>query len=211
MKTTLYFATVVAILSCLGVATQPTYGQAFASRVAVIDVQYILKNYGPLKAKVEEVQRDLTAFRQWVEDQKKLIRLESSKLTQYKTGSPEYKQTEERIAEMQLRLRLDGAKREAALMEKEAKAYHTAYETMERVVTDTAVRNQIGLVLRFSRDKIDPTNSKAIMYNISRSVVFNNDSLDITKIVLDGMHRDIGISKNDINPSPRPAIPGRNY
>lgn len=199
MKTTLYFATVVAVLFSLGFATQSTYGQAVGTRVAVIDVPYILKNYPPFKAEVEKIQKDIADFRRWVTEEQKTIRLEKERLGTFNVGSPEYKQTEERIAEMQLRMRLEGAKREKQFMEDEAKAYLNSYKRMESVVADFAFRNQIGLVLRFSREDIDPANNKSIMVGVNRLVVFQN-RLDISEIILDAMPRDVADNTVPVGP-----------
>lgn len=205
MKTTLYFATLVAVLFSLGFVTQSTYGQTGGTRVAVIDIPYILKSYGPFKSQRDQFKKDRDGLRRWAATETEKIRGEMSKLQQYKTGSPDYKQTEERIAEMQLRLRLDGAKREKALIEKETQAYYETYKQIERVVADFAFRNQIGLVLRFNREDIDPANNNSIMQGINRLVVFQN-RLDITDIVLEALPR---VDVADERGRPGPPIPPR--
>jgi len=183
VKTILYFATVVAVLSSLGFVTQSTYGQAAGTRVAVIDVPYIFKNYTGFKAEVEKIQKDMNAFRQWVAEENQKIRAETKKLELYKTGSAEYKQTEEEIARMQMTHRLEGAKREREFMEREAKLYFDLYKRIEAAVADFALRNQIGLVLRFSGEDIDPADRKSIMLGVNRQVVYQS-RLDITSIIL---------------------------
>ncbi|MBC8870984.1 MAG: OmpH family outer membrane protein [Planctomycetes bacterium] len=183
MKTILYFATVVAVLLSLGFVTQSTYGQAVGTRVAVIDVPYIFKNYTGFKAEVEKVQQDINTFRRWVAEEQKKIRDETKKLELYKTGSAEYKQTEEEIARMQMNHRLEGAKKEREFMEREAKLYYDLYKRIEAAVADFALRNQIGLVLRFSGEDIDPTDRKSIMLGVNRPVVYQS-RLDITDIIL---------------------------
>lgn len=204
MKTTLYFATLVAVLFSLGFVTQSTYGQTPGTRVAVIDIAYILKTYEPFKAQRDQSKKDRDDLRRWAATETEKIRAEMSKLQQYKTGSPEYKQTEERIAEMQLRLRLDGAKREKALIEKDTQAYYATYKQIERVVADFAFRNQIGLVLRFNREDIDPTNNDSIMRGINRLVIFQN-RLDITDIVLENLPRvQVSDRRGDSGPPPIP-------
>lgn len=188
MKTTLCFATVVAVLFSLGFATQSSYGQTAGTRVAVIDIPYILKNYQPFKDELEKSQKNHADLRRWAAEEGQKIRAEMSKLQQYKAGSPEYKTAEERIAEMQLRLKLEGAKREKAFIEAEAQAYYATYKKIEGVVADFAFRNQISLVLRFSREDINSADTRSIMSGVNRFVVFQN-RLDITDLVKDALDR----------------------
>ncbi len=188
MKTTLCFATVVAVLFSLGFTTQSSYGQTAGTRVAVIDIPYVLKNYDPFKAELENSQKNHGELRKWAAEEGQKIRAEMGKLQQYKAGSPEYKAAEERIAEMQLRLKLDGAKREKAFIEAEAQAYYATYKKIEGVVSDFAFRNQIGLVVRFNREDINSADTRSIMSGVNRFVVFQN-RLDITDLVLDALNR----------------------
>jgi len=203
VKITLSLATVVAALFSLGFATQSSYGQSVGTRVAVIDIPYILKNHAPFKTELEQAQKNRVDLRRWANDENQKIRGEISKLQQYKTGSPENKQAEESIAEMQLRLRLQLAKREKESIEAEAQAYYRTYKQIERVVADFAFRNQIGLVLRFSSEDIDPANTNSIMSGVNRFVVFQN-RLDITDIVLEALPR---AELSDTRGKGRPAIP----
>jgi Skp family chaperone for outer membrane proteins len=208
VKTTLYSATLVAVLFSLGFATQSTYAQTAGTRVAVIDIPYILKSYPPFKAELEKSQKNLNDHRRWQGEENQKIRAEMGKLRQFKTGSPEYKAAEEGIAEMQLRLRLESAKREKAFVEAEAQAYYNTYKKIESVVADFAFRNQIGLVVRFNREEIDPANTRSIMSGVNRFVVFQN-RLDITDLVLDALVRQTErLSNNNRGPS-KPAIPPR--
>jgi len=102
-----------------------------------------------------------------------------------------------------LRLRLQLAKREKESIEAEAQAYYRTYKQIERVVADFAFRNQIGLVLRFSSEDIDPANTNSIMSGVNRFVVFQN-RLDITDIVLEALPR---AELSDTRGKGRPAIP----
>ena len=213
MKTILYYATVVAVLFSLGFATQSAHGQGAGTRVAVIDVPYIFKNYAGFKGEVEKVQRDINAFRQWVAEEQQKIRGETKKLELYKTGSAEYKEAEESIARMQMTHRLEGAKKEREFMEREAQLYYDLYKRIEAAVADFALRNQIGLVLRFSGEDIDPTDRKSIMLGVNRPVVYQS-RLDITTMILE-KYIETGFQAT---PAPipvtnhtRPQIPSRKY
>ena len=211
MRTSLTCAVALAVLFTAGLASRPAFGQAQAggTMVVVIDIPLIFKNHERFKAAINDIKKDIDDYKAWMTDQQKGIRAEAEKLEQFRPGTPEYKTQEEAIARKNVDLQMEGAKRQKAFMEAEAKVYYNTYKEIERAVEDFATRNSIQLVLRYSSEEIDATKRESIMQGINRAVVYQN-RLDITDLIArrlnEGTPRQADTRSN---PAVQPAIPGR--
>jgi len=188
VKTMLCPAVLTAALLACGLAASPSYGQTSGTAVAVIDVPYIFKNHLRFKQQIEDIKKDIDAYKDVVTQQQTQLRTETEKLNQFKPGTPEYKTVEENIARMRVNFQLDSAKRQKEFMEQEAKIYFNVYKEIEAAVADFAVRNRIALVLRYSAEDMDPAKRESIMQGINRMVIYQN-RLNITDLILDTLNR----------------------
>lgn len=209
MRTTICTATVVATLVCWGLAASPAAAQT-GTNVAVIDIPYIFKNFTRFKQAIDDIKKDIDGYKEYVNEQQKLLRAETDKLELYKAGTKEYKDVEESIAKLKMGVQLESAKRQRDFMEREAQVYFNAYHEVEAAVADFATRNRIGLVLRYNGEEMDPTQRDSIMQGINRMIVYQN-RLNITEIILEQLER--GTPPTPAVPAAtRPVIPGRpNY
>ena len=187
MKTTLCSATVVAVLCFVGFATQTmraqsSRGQATGTNVAVIDIARIIREYPPLQKAASETRRSAVTLRKWTEDQQLKIRHEQMKLTDFRPNSLEYKQSEEHLAKMAIDLKLEAARRQREILERESKAYYDFCMRIREAVSRLAERERIGLVLRYNSSEIDPTDFRSVQDGILRQVVYQN-GLDITPMI----------------------------
>jgi len=188
VKTSLCSAALAAALLACGLAAGPSYAQTGGTAVAVIDVPYIFKNHVRFKQQIEDIKKDIDAYKEVVTQQQTQLRTESEKLNQWKAGTKEYKDVEENIARMRVNFQLESAKRQKEFMEQEAKIYFNVYKEIEAAVADFAGRNRIGLVLRYSAEDMDPTKRESIMQGINKMVIYQN-RLNITDIILDTLNR----------------------
>ncbi len=188
VKTTLCPAALAAALLACGLAASPSFGQTSGTSVAVIDVPYIFKNHLRFQQQIEDIKKDIDAYKEVVTQQQTQLRTETEKLNQFKPGTPDYKTVEENIARMRVNFQLESAKRQKEFMEQEAKIYFNVYKEIEAAVADFAVRNRIGLVLRYSAEEMDPAKRESIMQGINRMVIYQN-RLNITDLILDTLNR----------------------
>jgi Skp family chaperone for outer membrane proteins len=215
VKTTFGFAALAAVMLAVASHTTPVYGQAAPTSAAVIDIPYIFKNHIRFQQAIDDIKDDINAYKDFVKQEEQKIRAEAEKASQYKPGTREYKTIEENVARMKVELQLEGAKRQKDFMEREARAYFTAYQEVEAAVAEFAVRNRVNLVLRYSGEAMDPTKRESIMQGINRFVVYQ-DRLNITDLVLDMVNRgtpqsqQTNVSNRTQQPAPSgPAIPRR--
>jgi hypothetical protein len=73
-------------------------------------------------------------------------------------------------------------------LEREAKIYFTTYQEVSNAVKFVAERNNIGMVLRFNGDPIDPQQREDVMRAIMQPIVYQNN-VDITPDVLALLNR----------------------
>lgn len=208
VRTSLCSAALAAVVLACGFAS-PAFGQASGTAVAVIDVPYIFKNHVRFQQQIEDIKKDIDAYKDVVTQQQTQLRTESERLNQYKSGTREYKEVEENIARLRVEFQLDSAKRQKEFMEREAKVYFNVYREVEAAVADFAGRNRIGLVLRYSADDMDPSKRESIMQGINRMVIYQN-RLNITDIILDTLNRGTpAAAPSTATPGVAPPIPRR--
>jgi Skp family chaperone for outer membrane proteins len=211
VKTSLCSAALAAALLACGLAANPAYGQTGGTAVAVIDVPYIFKNHVRFQQQIEDIKKDIDAYKEVVTQQQTQLRTESEKLNQFKPGTKEYKDAEENIARMRVEFQLDSAKRQKEFMEREAKIYFNVYKEVEAAVADFATRNRVGLVLRYSAEDMDPSKRESIMQGINRFVIYQN-RLNITDLILDTLNRGTPAAApgaSTATPAIAPPIPRR--
>jgi len=188
VRSIICLATAVAILVGSGFATSEVCGQTAGTNMVVIDIPYIFKNHTRFKAAIDDIKKDIDAYKKFMTDQQTQIRAEREKLGQYKPGTTEYKRIEEQIARMSMEIQLEGAKRQKDFMEREAQEYYKTYKELQDAVAEFAGRNGISLVLRYNSQEIDPSKRESIMQGVNGMVVYQN-GLNITELILDRINR----------------------
>lgn len=199
MRTTQNIATIVAGLFLAAQLSHPSYGQAHrepgrqASRssgspVAVADISYIFKNHDRFKQSMERMKQEVRAIEEKLKSRHQEIDSLRSKLNQFRPGTTEYKTTEADIAQRQASLQADTQIKRKDFLEKEAQVYYDIYMDVAAEIKAFADNHGIGLVLRFSGDKIDPTNRASVLQGVNRPVVYQRN-LNITYDILDRLKR----------------------
>ena len=201
-------AAVAAVLLSLGLSANQAYGQAAPTSAAVIDIPYIFKNHIRFQQAINDIKKDIDAYQEVLKQEQQKIRVEAEKASQFKAGTQEYKQIEERVARMRVEGQLEAAKRQKDFMEREARAYFTAYKDVEAAVQEFAARNRVTLVLRYSGEDMDPTKRESIMQGINRFVVYQ-DRLNITEMVLEMVNRGTPSGTPGMAKPTAPSIPTR--
>jgi Skp family chaperone for outer membrane proteins len=165
------------------------YANAQKYKVAVVDITYIFKEHLRFKQQIEAMQARMQAMEKEFGDQRNAIAKKEEQLrTTYKAGSEDYKRLDAEIIQMKadFGIKVDRAQKE--FMEDEANLYFQTYQEVHSVITTFAKTYDIGLVLRFQGDKIDPALRRDIISGINRPVVYQN-AIDITPFVLQMVNR----------------------
>ena len=177
-------------------ANAPRYGYA------VVDITYIFKNFAKFNSQMEGMKTAMEAADSQLKADRDTVASKEQMREQYNPGSPEFKQVDEEIARLKAEFQLKAGKIRRDFLEREAQVYYSTFNEVSNAVQYYAQQHNIGMVLRFNGDSIDPNNREDILRAINKPVVFQNN-VDITPDVLALLNR-------GGTPSGSPATPAQN-
>ncbi len=192
MRTLLRLSTIsaaIGLVSFSALATSAVAQQASpsanASRfgIAVVDVSYIFKNYAQFKNAMETMKTDIQSAEAKLKTEGQSLEALAEKAKSYQPSSDEFKQIDEEVARKKADLSIKMGRIRKDFQEREAKVYYDTYVQVRNMVQYYAQQNNIGLVLRFNGDQINPNNPKAVLSGINQLVVSQNN-IDITPDIL---------------------------
>lgn len=163
-------------------ANAPRYGYG------VVDITYIFKNYARFNQQMEGMKSAMESADSQLKQDRDTVASKEQMREQYNPGSPEFKQVDEEIARLKAEFQLKAGKIRRDFMEKEAQVYYNTFLEVTNAVQYYAQQHNIGMVLRFNGDSIDPNNREDILRAINKPVVFQNN-VDITPDVLALLNR----------------------
>ncbi len=158
-------------------ANAPRYG------IAVVDISYIFKSYPSFTASIEALKKEMeTADGQLKADRDRLAQMEEQR-NALKPGTDDFKRLDEDLARQKADFSIKQGTVRRDFLEREAKIYYTTYQEVSGAVRYFAQQNNIGMVLRFNGDPIDPNQREDVMRAIMQPIVHQNN-IDITPEVL---------------------------
>ena len=193
----------------LSAFAQQTSPSANVSRfgIAVVDVSFVFKKYSHFTSAMESLKQEMQATDVQLKGDRDAIQAKEEKARQYNPSAPEFKQLDEEIARLKADLQLKVGRARKDILEREAKVYYQTYMEVTQAVQYYSQQNNLGLVLRFDGDPIDPNNPKAILQGINKTVVHQN-AIDITPDVLALLNK--GGAPTGSAPSASARQPSRN-
>jgi Skp family chaperone for outer membrane proteins len=182
-------------------APNPAGANAAKYNIAVVDISYIFKNHQRFKTTMESMKKEMEGIEADLKaDREKIAALEQER-NSFGAGTADYKQRDEEVARQMAEFQLKMGKLRKDFLEREAKVYYQTYLEVVDAVKYYAKRQNIGLVLRFNGDPIDPNRRDDVLREINKPVVVQ-DQIDITGDILVLLNRD------QQNSTPNPAQPG---
>jgi Skp family chaperone for outer membrane proteins len=158
---------------------------ANASRfgIAVVDISYIFKSYPSFTQQIEALKVKMTeADNALKADRDRLVRMEEERNT-LKPGTDQFKQLDEQLAHQKAEFSIKQGTVRRDFLEQEAQIYYRTYTQVSDAVKNYAQQNNIGMVLRFNGDQIDPQQREDVMKLIMQPIVHQNH-IDITPDVI---------------------------
>jgi Skp family chaperone for outer membrane proteins len=169
--------------------TNPAGANAAKFGIAVVDIPYIFKNYSRFRATSEGMKKEMETIDANVKAERASITQAEQKRNSLNVGTPDYKLADEELARMMAEFQLKTSKLQKDFMERQAKLYYQTYLEVVAAVNTYAKSQNIGLVLRFNGEDVDPNNRQQVMNDINKHVVIQNQ-IDITPDVLLLLNRD---------------------
>jgi Skp family chaperone for outer membrane proteins len=172
-------------------APNPAGANASKYGIAVVDIPYIFKEYRKFQATSESMKKEMEKIDADVKAERANIAKTEQQRNTYNVGSAEYKKLDEELARMMAEFQLKTSKLQKDFMERQAKLYYQTYLEVVDAVNVYAKSHNIGMVLRFNGEPVDPNRREDVMRDINKQVVIQ-DRIDITPDVLMLLNRDSG-------------------
>lgn len=192
-KTAVRCLAAVAVLSTLGLlyAQAPSQAGSNAAKynIAVVDISYIFKKHERFKATMDSMKKEMETIETELKADREKIAQQEQQRNAFNPGSAEFKQMDEEIARQMAEFNLKMGKLRKDFLEREAKVYYQTYLEVVDAVKYYAKRQNIGLVLRFNGEPVDPNRRDDVLREINKPVVVQ-DQIDITPDILALINRD---------------------
>lgn len=172
-------------LSATVMGQSPAASSAAAgTRIAVIDVGYVVKNHPNIKQQQTQIRNLIKAAQDEMIKRREALVKEAEKLKEFKEGSPEFNKLQEQLLREETQLKLDMSRKEKEFDEVEAKMAIDFYKQLQTLITRMAEHYQIDLVLRSNREEPDLKQPATIQMALEKGVVYSKPTLDMTDAVL---------------------------
>ena len=157
---------------------------AAATRIAVIDVGFIVKNHPTIKQQQTKIRDQVKAAQEDLVKRRENLVKDAEQLKDLKEGSPQFNQVQEKLAGQEAQLKLDMVRKEKELDGIEATMAIGFYKELQTLITSVAEHNQIDLVLRSNREEPNLNQPQSIQMALEKGVVYSKPTLDMTDLVL---------------------------
>ena len=211
-KRTVFAVAAVAALSTIGLlhaqAPNPAGANASKYSIAVVDISYIFKNHSRFRTTMDSMKKEMEGIETELKaDREKIAQAEQQRNT-YNVGTAEHKKMDEEVARLMAEFNLKMGRLRKDFLEREAKVYYQTYLEVVDAVKYYAKRQNIGLVLRFNGEPVDPNRRDEVLREINKPVVVQ-DQIDITPDVLVLLNRDQpSAGQGTAQPDTRQPAPG---
>lgn len=211
MRNPLLFAAVAACLSALNLPIPSAFAQgpvptAQRATVVVLDVGAVFKQHNRFEQQMEIMKKEVADFENYIRQERdRVVKLNES-LKDYNPGTPNYKQLEKQITQLQSDLQVEMQLKRRRFMEQEAKLYFNVYTEVKNAVAWFANEYGISLVLRYNSEDIDPSDRQSVLAGVNSPIVFQRE-LDITAHIIKKVNEGSLTPGVRENIGRRPALP----
>ncbi|MCR4415807.1 MAG: signal peptide peptidase SppA [Thermoguttaceae bacterium] len=189
MKSPILAVLSVAVLNLVlasrsGLPGEPTAPPSGA-KVAVLDVNEVLRHHPALKAQLVELRADTARADEVFKRQRDELAELGRKLEGLTPGTAEHSALKEQIAQRQAALTAEGELQQKEFARREAQLYQRYYDQVVAVVDEYAREHGLSVVLRADGGAPKSGAPGDVLRNLSRSVVWTAKDLDITPQIIE--------------------------
>ncbi len=162
-------------------AAAPTY-------IAVVDVGYVLKNHPTMKTEIESIETRMKAADDTMSAKRDSILKQMEQLREkYTEGTADYEREEKAIAAQDTEFRLELVKMRKEFDSSRANVLVKVYSDITSLVKYASDNMGIQVVMRVTREKMDPTKPETVQMVMSQDVLHYSSRVDLTDWVLKGL------------------------
>ncbi len=179
---------------------------AAPSRVGLIDMAHVFKNYTKFNTLRDDLKNEITGTDQQAKQMATRIKTVQEQMKNFKEGSPEFVAKEKEMSQLVADFELFRKNAQKDFLRKEADIYKTVYLEVADAVKLYAQHYKYAVILRFSREGIKPNSPpQDVMQSMNKQVVYFSTKDDITDSVLKYLNQ-----RYQPNVTGRPAAGTRN-
>jgi outer membrane protein len=163
---------------------------AAPTRVGLIDMAHVFKNYEKFKTLRDDLKNEITASDNQAKAMATRIKTVQDQLKTFNEGSPEFLEKEKELAKQASDFEAFRKVAQRDFLRKEAEIYKTVYLEVADAVKLYAQHYKYAVVLRFNREDIQTSsNPEEVLQSMNRQVVYFYAKDDITESVLQYLNK----------------------
>jgi Skp family chaperone for outer membrane proteins len=178
----------------------PPSSSRFGAEIALVDIQYLLKNYTRVKQYQTELQADQDRAEAALKNDLDSIKKLQDKLAEYRSGSPDYENLDKEIVGRQADFNAHRTVLRKDFLKRTAKIYCQIYQLIQDEIDAFASANGVVAVLVFNRETMDPEKPESVQAGLQNPILWHHKNLDITQFILQNLERRAGPATGSINP-----------
>jgi Skp family chaperone for outer membrane proteins len=159
------------------------------SAIGLLDIEYIFENHPTIKDAKERLKAEVESTSKKIEERKKDLTTRAESLKQLKAGTPEYKEQEKVLFQMQAETQLEVQNARKDLLVKEVKLIYDNYVMVQDQVKTLAEYWGLDMVMIYDGQQVDANNPQDMQRGMSRQVIYHNPAMDITKPVMEMLNQ----------------------
>jgi len=154
------------------------------SRVAVIDIKYILENHVAFKQAMEGLKSQFDKAGEALKTERIRINELEMKLRELKQGTQDFNQLDEEVNRAKADWSINANKQKKEIRKKESQILWKVYYEVKTETKRYCEQNRIDLVISFNGDPIDPAQPQQVVRGVSKPIVYHQPGIDITPSIL---------------------------
>jgi Skp family chaperone for outer membrane proteins len=160
---------------------------ATATRIMVLDVNKVFKNYDKYKTLADGLKTEIEGKEAKLREMEKKIRANMQAINSLKKRE-DRDRMEKQTAELKFNFEKSRRDYQEELVRREADIYSTIYKEMSDIVEEACKQNGIHLVIRMREETAGSKNPQGVLQTLQRQVVYNHPNLDLTQYVTDALN-----------------------
>ena len=145
-------------------------------RIALIDVEYVFKNYDKLKYLEEELKAELKEEEEKFKEKAKKGQQMVAELKDYKPDTPEYDARRQKIEKLDTDMKFDQKQVQGKLQREKAKITLTVYHEVHDAVEKFCRHFNYTLAIGFTRTEANSSDPQRMMQIVNQPVVYYRKS-----------------------------------
>jgi Skp family chaperone for outer membrane proteins len=177
----------------------PAGGPQVRAEIALVDVQFIFKNYRVVKQYQTQLQAEQDQAEASLKQDLEKIQKLQVKLNDYRAGSKEYDDLDKQIVGFQADFNARRTVMRKEFLKEAAKIHCRIYQQIQDEVDAFANANGVVAVLQFNRETMDPEKPETVQAALGNPILWHRN-LDISQYILQSLEQRSAPVTGNVNP-----------